>query len=135
MRFSIYKRGHDRELLSIGSGLFPPCVIQASSLPCSCNTIKRRLEGQAQGLVCFNDLKDEDAKDSTIQHSSPQYRVPHRLPTPETIMTDVLGVLVIARNGDRSEYYQDPKTYESSYTESTALGAVSHLSMASKFPC
>lgn len=38
-------------------------------------------------------------------------------------MTDVLGVLVIARNGDRSEYYQDPKTYESSYTESTALGA------------
>jgi hypothetical protein len=41
-------------------------------------------------------------------------------------MTDVLGVLVIARNGDRSEYYQDPKTYESSYTESTALGAVSY---------
>ncbi|KAG1826535.1 histidine phosphatase superfamily [Suillus variegatus] len=38
-------------------------------------------------------------------------------------MTDVLGVLVIARNGDRTEYYQDPKTYESSYTESTALGA------------
>jgi hypothetical protein len=42
-------------------------------------------------------------------------------------MTDVLGVLVIARNGDRTEYYQDPKTYESSYTESTALGvAQSH---------
>ncbi|KAG1791646.1 uncharacterized protein BJ212DRAFT_1490891 [Suillus subaureus] len=39
-------------------------------------------------------------------------------------MTDVLGVLVIARNGDRTEYYQDPKTYESSYTESTALGVV-----------
>ncbi|KAG2362446.1 histidine phosphatase superfamily [Suillus spraguei] len=39
-------------------------------------------------------------------------------------MTDVLGVLVIARNGDRTEYYQDPITYESSYTESTALGAV-----------
>ncbi|KAG0699474.1 histidine phosphatase superfamily [Suillus ampliporus] len=38
-------------------------------------------------------------------------------------MTDVLGVLVIARNGDRTEYYQDPKTYEGSYTESTALGA------------
>lgn len=38
-------------------------------------------------------------------------------------MTDVLGVLVIARNGDRTEYYQDPRTYESSYTESTALGA------------
>lgn len=41
-------------------------------------------------------------------------------------MTDVLGVLVIARNGDRSEYYQDPKTYDGYYTESTALGAVSH---------
>ncbi|KAG2362447.1 histidine phosphatase superfamily [Suillus spraguei] len=39
-------------------------------------------------------------------------------------MTDVLGVLVIARNGDRTEYYQDPLTYESSFTESTALGAV-----------
>ncbi|KAG1898934.1 histidine phosphatase superfamily [Suillus fuscotomentosus] len=38
-------------------------------------------------------------------------------------MTDVLGVLVIARNGDRTEYYQDPNTYESAYTESTALGA------------
>ncbi|KAG2361210.1 histidine phosphatase superfamily [Suillus spraguei] len=37
--------------------------------------------------------------------------------------TDVLGVLVIAHNGDRTEYYQDPITYESSYTESTALGA------------
>ncbi|KAG1734529.1 histidine phosphatase superfamily [Suillus lakei] len=42
-------------------------------------------------------------------------------------MTDVLGVLVIARNGDRTEYYQDPKTYEGAYTESTALGvAESH---------
>lgn len=38
-------------------------------------------------------------------------------------MTDVLGVLVIARNGDRTEFYQDPNTYENSYTESTALGA------------
>ncbi|KAG1739909.1 histidine phosphatase superfamily [Suillus paluster] len=38
-------------------------------------------------------------------------------------MTDVLGVLVIARNGDRWEYHQDPKTYEGAYTESTALGA------------
>ncbi|KAG1837416.1 histidine phosphatase superfamily [Suillus subalutaceus] len=39
-------------------------------------------------------------------------------------MTNVLGVLIIARNGDRTEYYQDPVTYESSYTESTALGVV-----------
>jgi hypothetical protein len=34
-------------------------------------------------------------------------------------MTDVLGVLVIARNGGRYEYYQDPKTYEPTFTEST----------------
>jgi hypothetical protein len=40
-------------------------------------------------------------------------------------MTDVLGVLVIARNGGRYEYYQDPKTYEPAFTESTPLGAVS----------
>ncbi|KAN0081472.1 Histidine phosphatase superfamily [Tylopilus felleus] len=39
-------------------------------------------------------------------------------------MTDVLGVLVIARNGDRYEYYQDPATYEPAFTESTPLGAV-----------
>ncbi|KAH7908267.1 histidine phosphatase superfamily [Hygrophoropsis aurantiaca] len=38
-------------------------------------------------------------------------------------MSDVLGVVVIARNGDRTEYYQDPATYEPSYTETTALGA------------
>ncbi|KAH7929552.1 phosphoglycerate mutase-like protein [Leucogyrophana mollusca] len=38
-------------------------------------------------------------------------------------MTDVLGVVVIARNGDRTEYYQDPATYEPSYTETTPLGA------------
>ena len=40
-------------------------------------------------------------------------------------MTDVLGVLVIARNGERYEYYQDPITYEPAFTESTPLGAVS----------
>ncbi|KAF8554823.1 phosphoglycerate mutase-like protein [Imleria badia] len=39
-------------------------------------------------------------------------------------MTDVLGVVVIARNGDRLEYYQDPKTYKPDFTESTPLGAV-----------
>jgi len=38
-------------------------------------------------------------------------------------MTEVLGVIVLARNGDRTAYYQDPKTYEASYTETTALGA------------
>ncbi|KAJ6572429.1 histidine phosphatase superfamily [Mycena vulgaris] len=37
-------------------------------------------------------------------------------------MSDVLGVIVIARNGDRREFYQDPKTYAPALTESTALG-------------
>ncbi|KAH7918198.1 phosphoglycerate mutase-like protein [Leucogyrophana mollusca] len=39
-------------------------------------------------------------------------------------MPKVHGVLVIARNGDRTEYHQDPYTYAPSYTESTPLGAV-----------
>lgn len=39
--------------------------------------------------------------------------------------SQVLGVIVIARNGDRVEYYQDPKTYEGGVTETTALGEVS----------
>jgi hypothetical protein len=39
-------------------------------------------------------------------------------------MSTVLGVIVIARNGDRREFYQDPKTYAPSLTDSTALGAV-----------
>ncbi|KAJ7215562.1 histidine phosphatase superfamily [Mycena pura] len=37
-------------------------------------------------------------------------------------MSNVLGVIVIARNGDRNEFYQDPKTYAPSLTDSTALG-------------
>ncbi|KAJ7249935.1 histidine phosphatase superfamily [Mycena rebaudengoi] len=37
-------------------------------------------------------------------------------------MSSVLGVIVIARNGDRQEFYQDPKTYKPSLTDSTALG-------------
>ncbi|KAG9312255.1 histidine phosphatase superfamily [Chiua virens] len=37
--------------------------------------------------------------------------------------TDVLGVLVIARNGDRYEFYQNPLTYQTAWTESTPLGA------------
>ncbi|KAJ7027197.1 histidine phosphatase superfamily [Mycena alexandri] len=39
-------------------------------------------------------------------------------------MSTVLGAIVIARNGDRREYYQDPKTYAPSLTDSTALGVV-----------
>ena len=46
-------------------------------------------------------------------------------------MTDVLGVVVIARNGDRLEYYQNPKTYEPDFTESTPLGAESMTPSAS----
>ncbi|OAX32363.1 phosphoglycerate mutase-like protein [Rhizopogon vinicolor AM-OR11-026] len=38
-------------------------------------------------------------------------------------MPDVHGVLIIARNGDRTEFYQDPYTYEPSFTDSTPLGA------------
>ncbi|KAJ7351393.1 histidine phosphatase superfamily [Mycena albidolilacea] len=37
-------------------------------------------------------------------------------------MSTVLGVIVIARNGDRREFNQDPKTYAPSLTDSTALG-------------
>jgi hypothetical protein len=34
-------------------------------------------------------------------------------------MTDILGVLVIACNGGQYGYYQDPKTYEPTFTKST----------------
>ncbi|KAF7798956.1 hypothetical protein EIP86_010185 [Pleurotus ostreatoroseus] len=41
---------------------------------------------------------------------------------------EVHGVVVLARNGDRSECFQDPVTYQPSTTESTPLGEVqSHL--------
>lgn len=42
------------------------------------------------------------------------------------LLSKVLGVIVIARNGDRSHYYQDPNTYAASNTETTALGEVSY---------
>jgi lysosomal acid phosphatase len=43
------------------------------------------------------------------------------------LLSKVLGVIVIARNGDRYNYYQDPITYAGSNTETTALGvAESH---------
>ncbi|TFY75462.1 hypothetical protein EWM64_g8552, partial [Hericium alpestre] len=39
----------------------------------------------------------------------------------------VRGVVVVTRNGDHIEYYQDPATYRSSHTECTPLGeAQSH---------
>ncbi|KAJ6452638.1 histidine phosphatase superfamily [Mycena sanguinolenta] len=37
-------------------------------------------------------------------------------------MSTVLGVIVIARNGDRRVFHQDPKTYAPSLTDSTAFG-------------
>lgn len=37
-------------------------------------------------------------------------------------MSDVLGVLVIATNGGRTEFYQDPYTYQPAFTISTPLG-------------
>ncbi|KAF8883292.1 histidine phosphatase superfamily [Infundibulicybe gibba] len=40
------------------------------------------------------------------------------------LLSKVLGVIVIARNGDRYNYYQDPNTYSAADTETTALGEV-----------
>ncbi|KAJ7501081.1 histidine phosphatase superfamily [Mycena galericulata] len=37
-------------------------------------------------------------------------------------MSTVLGLIVIARNGDRREFHQDPNTYAPSHVDSTALG-------------
>jgi len=39
-------------------------------------------------------------------------------------MSAVKGVVVLARNGDRTECYQDPKTYRYGPTESTPFGEV-----------
>lgn len=36
----------------------------------------------------------------------------------------VLGLIVIVRNGDRYNLYQDPYTYAASNAETTALGEV-----------
>jgi hypothetical protein len=38
--------------------------------------------------------------------------------------SSVLGVIVIARNGDRVEYYQNPNDYKTTSTRTTALGEV-----------
>ncbi|KAJ7249140.1 histidine phosphatase superfamily [Mycena haematopus] len=37
-------------------------------------------------------------------------------------MSSVLGVVVLARNGDRTAFHQDPETYSPSHTDSTPLG-------------
>jgi len=46
-----------------------------------------------------------------------------KIPSPQQ-MSKLLGVIVIARNGDRDEYYQDPKNYNGAPTETTPLGEV-----------
>jgi len=43
----------------------------------------------------------------------------------------VRGVIVITRNGDRYDYYQDPITYESSHTDSTPYGEVQAFQLGS----
>jgi len=40
------------------------------------------------------------------------------------LLSTVLGVIVIARNGDRCNLYQDPYNYAASNAETTALGEV-----------
>lgn len=56
-------------------------------------------------------------------------------------MSNVLGVIVIARNGDRQHYYQDPNTYAGAATQTTALGEVNtphflvmFISLTTNFP-
>jgi hypothetical protein len=46
-------------------------------------------------------------------------------------LSKVLGVIVLARNGDRYGYYQDPYTYLASNTETTALGEVQSFQLGS----
>jgi len=46
-------------------------------------------------------------------------------------MTEVLGAVVIVRNGDRLEMYQDPKNYASAFTQTTALGEVQSYDLGS----
>ncbi|KAL4262408.1 Histidine phosphatase superfamily protein [Pleurotus pulmonarius] len=43
-------------------------------------------------------------------------------PIESSKMSEILGVVVLARNGDRTAYYQDPSSYSGSATETTALG-------------
>ncbi|KAJ3565742.1 hypothetical protein NP233_g7443 [Leucocoprinus birnbaumii] len=44
-------------------------------------------------------------------------------------LSTVLGVIVIARNGDRQSMYQEPNTYAASNTETTALGEAESFSL------
>ena len=44
--------------------------------------------------------------------------------SPTSKMSTIKGVVVLARNGDRMECYQDPNTYKYGPTESTPFGEV-----------
>lgn len=54
---------------------------------------------------------------NTHRHNSPTF-------DDSTMVPKVLGVLILAHSGDRSEFFQDPYSYAPSFTESTPLGAV-----------
>ena len=54
--------------------------------------------------------------------------------SPTSKMSAVKGVVVIARNGDRTECYQDPKTYKYGPTESTPFGEVRIFTRYLRFP-
>ncbi|KAL0572459.1 hypothetical protein V5O48_009499 [Marasmius crinis-equi] len=48
-------------------------------------------------------------------------------------MGKVIGSVVIARNGGRTHYYQDPKSYKGTFTETTALGEVESFNLGALF--
>ncbi len=62
------------------------------------------------------------SQDSTY----PVCSTPHRIIFQQTMSTDskILGLVLIARHGDREGFYQDPTTYTASATSITPLGVV-----------
>ncbi|GLB38053.1 hypothetical protein LshimejAT787_0411040 [Lyophyllum shimeji] len=47
------------------------------------------------------------------------------------LLSKVLGVIIIARNGDRYNFYQEPFSYAASNTETTALGVAESFQLGS----
>ncbi|KLO05436.1 phosphoglycerate mutase-like protein, partial [Schizopora paradoxa] len=47
--------------------------------------------------------------------------------------SDVIGVVILARHGDREGFYQDPITYTASATQITALGNVQEFQLGQQF--
>src|SRR5258707_15773098 len=70
---------------------------------------------------------------SEIRHSRVVSFLLLHLANKDMLMSEVLGVIIIARNGDRHLLYQDPVTYSVSNTEITVLGEVRliHFSLLS----